>query len=186
LGADTRWISMCMEIESRSLPSAQLEVRNTKVLFNQLLKILEDADNKGILLTKRSSIRKLLQIDDQSNPNESEITGGARNFKRLKELPHFERRDGCWFDFAITLRKTDTAMETIGFNFEIRFPDGVPVRFLRFDLNLPSHDNEERGMRFHIHPGNDDFMINAPPMSPIEILHLFLYGFTIPEKQRSQ
>jgi hypothetical protein len=40
-------------------------------------------------------------------------------------------------------------------------------------------------MRFHIHPGCDDFMVNAPPMSPIEILNLFLYGFNIPEKQRS-
>jgi hypothetical protein len=77
-------------------------------------------------------------------------------------------------------------MEAIGFNFEIRFPDQVPVRFLRFDLNLPEHNNEDRGVRSHIHPGNDDFMLNAPPMSPIEILHLFLYGLTIPAKQRSQ
>jgi hypothetical protein len=40
-------------------------------------------------------------------------------------------------------------------------------------------------MRFHLHPGNDDIMIHSPPMSPIEILHLFLYGIDIPDKIRA-
>lgn len=82
--------------------------------------------------------------------------------------------------------ETPKPAEVIGFSFEFRFPDDYhQVKYLRFDLNLPSHDNEERGMRFHVHPGSEDFMIHSPPMSPLEILHLFLYGLSIPEKPRS-
>jgi hypothetical protein len=176
---------MCVDIESRSIQIAKLEVPNAKVLHGQLLQIFNVARNKKILLTDQPSVRKLLKIKNGSAKDEIEIIGGERNFKRRKDTPHFERRDGCWFDFAIALKQTRKSAEVIGFNFEIRFPDNVSVRFMRFDFNLPEHDNEERGMRFHIHPGCDDFMVNAPPMSPIEILNLFLYGFNIPEKQRS-
>ncbi|CAD5939325.1 hypothetical protein PCC9214_01815 [Planktothrix tepida] len=28
-------------------------------------------------------------------------------------------------------------------------------------------------------------MIHSPPMTPLEILHLFLYGLQIPDKRRS-
>lgn len=177
---------MCMEIESRSIQSAQLEVPKAKTLYRQLLKILNDGYDAKILLTSQADIRKFLKLTDSNlQSNESEIVGGSRNFKRLKDLPHFERRDGCWFDFALILRQNNKSAEVVGFNFEIRFPESVPVKFLRFDLNLPDHNNEDHGMRFHIHPGNDDFMINAPPMSPVEILHLFLYGLVIPEKPRN-
>jgi hypothetical protein len=185
LGADNDWIKMCMDIESRSIQIAKLEVPNAKLLHGQLLQIFNIARNKKILLTDQPSVRKLLKIKKGSAEDEIEIIGGERNFKRRKDLPYFERRDGCWFDFAITLKQTKKSAEVIGFNFEIRFPDNVPVKFLRFDFNLPEHNNEEKGMRFHIHPGYDDFMVNAPPMSPIEILNLFLYGFDIPAKQRN-
>lgn len=40
-------------------------------------------------------------------------------------------------------------------------------------------------MQLHLHLSNDDIMIHSPPMSPLEILHLFLYGIEIPKKQRS-
>jgi hypothetical protein len=185
LGANNDWIKMCMAIESRSIQSAKLEVPNANQFHGQILQIFNVARNKRILLTDQPTVRKLLKINNGSSEGEIEIIGGERNFKRRRDLAHFERRDGCWFDFAITLKQTKKSAEVIGFNFEIRFPDNVPVRFIRFDFNLPEHDNEERGMRFHIHPGCDDFMVNAPPMSPIEILNLFLYGFDIPEKQRS-
>jgi hypothetical protein len=187
LGVDIDWIKRCMEIDNRSMPFAKLEVPSANKLYGQITKILIAAHNQEIIINNQAAIHQLLKIKPMNDSlgNKIEILGGKRNFKRLKNLPHFERRDGCWFDFSIALQQTKRSAETIGFNFEIRFPDNVPVRFLRFDFNLPKHDNEERGMRFHIHPGCDDFMVNAPPMSPIEILNLFLYGFDIPEKQRS-
>lgn len=114
-----------------------------------------------------------------------EITGGQRNFNRIKEIPHFERCDGCWFDFAILVDKNIKPAEIIAFDFEIRFLKNNPTKFLRFDLNRSEHNNDDKGKRFHIHPGNDDLMIHASPMSPLEILHLFLYDLKIPERPRS-
>jgi len=74
---------------------------------------------------------------------------------------------------------------SIGFDFELRFPKSLSTSFLRIDLNLPNHNNELQNMRFHLHPDHDDIMIHSPPMSPIEILHLFLYGIDIPDKIRA-
>jgi len=48
-----------------------------------------------------------------------------------------------------------------------------------------SISNDERNIRFHLHPSNDDIMIHSPPMSPLEILHMFLYGLNIRDKPRS-
>jgi hypothetical protein len=48
-------------------------------------------------------------------------------------------------------------------------------------LNRLEHNHEDKRKRFHIHPGNDDLMIHASPMSPLEILHLFLYDLKKPE-----
>ena len=73
----------------------------------------------------------------------------------------FERYDGCWFDFAILIDETPKPAKIIGFNFEIRFPEDYLTQFIQYDLNLPNHNNEEQGIRFHIHSGNDDFMIHS-------------------------
>jgi hypothetical protein len=166
-----------------------MNVKNAKELRARLFKCLNIANDEGILQTKLQDIHKFLKIT-YPDKNKVQILGGGReggerNFNRSKDIPHFERLDGCWFDFTITVDEIPKPAEIIGFSFEIRFPDGYSVRFLRFDLNLPGHDNETRRMRFHVHPGSDDLMIHSPPMSPLEILHLFLYGLIIPEKQRS-
>jgi hypothetical protein len=149
---------------------------------------LNTANSDRILKTKLSEIYQFLK-KTPSEKNRVLITGGRKdgkaNFKRNKDFPHFERVDGCWFDFIILVNDNGKEAEIIGFDFEIRFPEDHQVKFIRFDLNLPNHNNEERGMRFHLHPGSDDLMIHSPPMSPLEILHLFLYGLPLREKPRS-
>jgi hypothetical protein len=174
---------MCDEIQHRSIKSTLLTVPKAKELYTQIFKCLNTASNEKILKTKLQEIRSLLKM--APDKGKTAIVGGERNFKRRKEIPHFERVDGCWFDFSILVDEALKPAEIIGFDFEIRFSENSLVGFLRLDLNLPNHDNEERGMRFHIHPGSDDFMIHSPPMSPLEILHLFLYGLPMPEKPRS-
>ena len=135
--------------------------------------------------TKSDEIYKLLKkAEDKKKKGIFEITGGQKNQKRRKEIPHFKRYDGCWFDFAIKVDEKTRPAEIIAFNFEIRFLEDNPTKFLRFDLNLPEHNNDNQGKRFHLHPGNDDFMIHASPMSPLEILHLFLYDLKMPERPR--
>lgn len=181
-GSET-WQTMCDEIQHRSIKSTPLTVSKAKELRTQIFKCLNTACGERILKNKLQEIHKLLKMVPDKGM--TAIVGGERNFKRRKEIPHFERGDGCWFDFSILVDEALEPAEIVGFDFEIRFPENSQVEFLRFDLNLPNHDNEERGMRFHIHPGSDDFMIHSSPMSPLEILHLFLYGLPIPEKPRS-
>ena len=184
------WLKYSQEIQQRSLQACSLKVTNAKELRTQIFRTLTQAHNEGVLSTKLSEIYGLLKMSSQ-NQQQVVILGGlekvgTKNFKRSKDIPHFARVDGCWFDFAITIDESQKPAEIIGFDFEIRFPESVPIQFIRFDLNLPGHDNQADGLRFHLHPGSDDFMIHSPPMSPLEILHVFLYGLEIPEKMRRQ
>jgi hypothetical protein len=186
-GKDT-WQDYCAKIDRRTLEiTPKIDEKKAHILQAQILKLLTKAHNEEKLKTKIQEIRSLLKLEQSTQHGEDivEILGGQRNFKRLKSLPHFERFDGCWFDFAILIDQKPNPINILGFNFEIRFPDEMPVQFLRFDLNLPGHNNQDRGMRFHLHPGSDDLMVHSPPMSPLKILHLFLYGLPIPEKLRT-
>ncbi|WP_199333960.1 MULTISPECIES: hypothetical protein [Nostocaceae] len=166
------------------MKNAPMTVKSAKVLRSEIFQCLTKAYNNGLLKTKLHEIQKLLKITP-STQGIIEITGGERNFKRIKEIPHFEKTDGSWFDFAITVSENYKPAEIIAFDFEIRFVENKPIKFLRFDLNLPGHDNQERGIRFHLHPSSDDLMVPSPPMSPLEILNLFLYGLKIPERPRN-
>lgn len=174
---------MCNDIQDRSIKSTPLTVTKAKELRTQIFKCLNNARDERVLKNKLEEINQLLKLTPEKG--KTAILGGVRNFRRIRDLPHFERNDGCWFDFSILIDETLKPAEIIGFNFEIRFPTGSHVTFLRFDLNLPGHNNEERGMRFHLHPGSDNFLIHSPPISPLEILHLFLYDLPIPVKTRS-
>jgi hypothetical protein len=176
-----QWMVSCKEIQQRLLDSTNLKTHKAKALRTNIYRYLTKACDEGILKDKLSDINKLLQMTSPSK-GRVEILGGVRNFKRRKEIPHFERRDGCWFDFSIMI--DESISEIIGFDFEIRFPENSSVQFLRFDLNLPEHDNEANGLRFHIHPGNDDLMIPSAPMNPLEILYLFLYGLQLKDDRK--
>jgi hypothetical protein len=181
------WEKICADIQDRSLSKTPLEVESAEKLRKQIFKCLNDAHNKKILIASLSEIHQLLKI---SNGKQGlyEIFGGGRNFNRIQDIPHFKLHNGCWFDFAITVDETCGRAQITGFNFEIRFPkreEQREVSFLRIDLSLPDHNNDARNLRFHLHPSNDDIMIHSPPMSPLEILHMFLYGMDIRDKPRS-
>ena len=184
------WQTICAEIQERSLGNTYLEVKNATSLWAAILKCLTTASDEKILKAKQDEIRKLLEKGASSQINKkgyAEIMGGGKNFNRIQDIPHFKLHNGCWFDFAITIDETVSPAQIIGFDFEIRFPQRegeIAVPFLRIDLNLPDHNNDARDLRFHLHPSNDDIMIHSPPMSPLEILHMFLYGISIPDKPR--
>jgi hypothetical protein len=187
LNGKNSWEKICEQIQERSLSQTLLEVESAEKLRKKIFKCLNDASNEKILSANLSEIHKLLKISN-GKQGYYEITGGGKNFGRIQDIPHFKLHNGCWFDFAITIdenRKTD---QITAFNFEIRFPKRqgeIEVPFLRIDLSQPDHNNDTRNIRFHLHPSNDDIMIHSPPMSPLEILHMFLYGINIPEKPRS-
>jgi hypothetical protein len=191
LSGKDAWNDYCDKIQDRAwkaVPKDGIEIENSKILRAEIFKCLTQARDERVLRTEHNKIRNLLKLEKsiQRGAGMYEISGGQRNFDRLRELPHFERVDGCWFDFAIFIHEQSKRnAEIIGFNFEIRFPEKMPVKYLRFDLNPPGHNNDDLGIRFHVHPGSDDLMVHSPPMSPLEILHLFLYGLPIPDKPRS-
>ena len=187
LKSKNSWGKICEEIQERSLSQTSLDIENAEKLRKQILKCLNDAHNEKILISNLSEIHQLLKISNGKRGH-YEILGGSKNFKRIQDIPHFKLHNGCWFDFAITIDETGKPAQIIGFDFEIRFPQKegeTKVPFLRIDLNLPDHNNDERNIRFHLHPSNDDIMIHSPPMSPLEILHMFLYGINIPDKPRA-
>lgn len=183
------WPNICQAVGDRlwDVTPKTINIKKAEILKQQILSLLNKACDEEVLKTKPHEIRNLLKLEKSEKDGKGvfEIVGGTRNFKRMKDLPHFERFDGCWFDFAILIDQHPKSADILGFNFEIRFPDDYTVKFLRIDLNTPGHDNDMRGMRFHVHPGHNHVMIHSAPMSPLEILHLFLYGLSIPERRRS-
>jgi len=184
LSSKDDWEQICHKVQERLLKTTPLTEESAKDLWTKLLKSLTAACDDKFLKTEHHEIRGLLKMT-KVNKCIIEITGGGKNQKRLREIPHFKRFDGCWFDFAITVDQTIKPAKVIAFDFEIRFSEDNPTKFLRFDLNPPKHNNDDQGKRFHLHPGNDDLMIHASPMSPLEILHLFLYDLKMPERPRS-
>ena len=172
--------------------------RQARDLRTELIKILVKAHRARRIKTSPEEIQRRITLMDEQviaqqlgavfkdlkSKDLSEgafcIVGGVKNQKRSKNLPHFERDDGAWFDFSITVRETAQRLELLAYDFEIRFQAGMGSPFLRFDLNLPDHRNQDRDLRCHQHPGVDDLLVPAPLMTPSEMLHLFVEVLRLP------
>ncbi len=173
-----------MRLQERILGLQPALPDDARRLHRELRDALITAHNEGLLRTVPAQIHKLVKLDDSKPPHVA-IMGATKNFHRDRGLPHFERDDGAWFDFAITVaEKRKGPLELIGYNFELRFPgEGYPP-FIRFDLNEPGHANEDRSMRSHLHPGSDDLQVLAPLLSPGEVLDSLLNGLRVERKAR--
>ena len=163
-------------------------------LCSQVVNALRKGSDLGVL--RDPPHRIFAQLKEAAPPPEVErgaqaLVGGSKNFHRSLDLPHFTRDDGGWFDFAITAREQNGALELLAYNFELRFPVSPPglgqppPPFVRFDLNPPGHSNADRGLRAHVHVGHDDLSVPAPILSPEEILDLLLYGLRLPADPRA-
>jgi hypothetical protein len=108
------------------------------------------------------------------------LLGGGRpkstNFDRDLEVPHFRRIDGAWFEFRLILEELarEVPLTILSYGFEIRFPGKTPP-WVRFDFNLPGHDNVDEGLRAHFHPGTEDWSVPSPVLTPQEALDLMLW-----------
>jgi hypothetical protein len=128
------------------------------------------------------AVRKLLRLtpDLKGRPRCWELTGGPLDSDRIPE-PHldtqFVRADGGVVHFHMTLLEGNARMvEVLAYGFEVYFPSRMPIAFVRYDLNFRGHDNDEAGLRSHLHPGNDDLQLPSPVLEPLEALLLVLYG----------
>lgn len=168
-----------------------------KVLHRELRNTLVRASNAEKLLTPPNAIHRIVQLLPEPPLQLAEdlkqrelrdgafcIVGGEKNQNRDLNLAHLARSDGAWFDFSITVRERGAGLELLAYDFEIRFPTGMGMPFLRFDLNLPAHRNEDREMRSHMHLGCEDILAPAVLMSPRELLALFVDGLRWPEDRK--
>lgn len=164
--------------------------RQAKLLCRELRNMLIAAFDAGMLRTSHNEVYGLVRVLREPPPVIAEqlrsrsiarnaccIVGGEKNQDREHAVAHLKRSDGAWFDFTITVREHARELELLAYNFEIRFPSAMGTPFLRFDYNLPGHDNE---LRAHLHAGSDDVYMPAPLMSPAELITLFIEGLRRP------
>jgi hypothetical protein len=174
---------------------------SAKDLFRRLRSELRAASDERRLRDSPADIYKQLQLLSEPPAKLREqlrarglddrafcIVGGGseKNQSRVRSIPHFTRDDGAWFDFTLTVREHAGKLDVLAYDFELRLPPGMGLPFLRFDLNLPGHANEDRELRSHIHLGSDDHPFPAPMMTPSELLHLCLEGGQLPAGRGKQ
>lgn len=154
-----------------------------ELLWRELRSMLRKAHDAGRLRTSHNEIHGLVRLLREPPPVVAEqlrahstvknaccIVGGEKNQDREHAVAHLKRSDDAWFDFTVTVRQHPRELELLAYNFEIRFPSAMGTPFLRFDYNLPGHENE---LRSHLHAGSDDVYMPAPKMSPTELITLF-------------
>src|SRR5882672_567087 len=155
-----------------------------KLLCRDLRNMLIAASDAGLMRTSHNEVYGLVRVLPEPPPVVAEqlrarsivgnaycVVGGEKSQAREHVVAHLKRNDDAWFDFTITVRERARELELLAYNFEIRFPSAMGTPFLRFDYNLPGHDNE---LRSHLHAGSDDVYMPAPLMSPAEIITLFI------------
>lgn len=165
------------DLQRRTLADlTPLSAASPKALLQRIRRALKDALDRDHLKIPHEFIFKHVQLE-QSGDDEAEflISGGPKDFRRSTESARLIRDDLAWLHFTLTVRQHERVrLEILAYDFELVFSDGHVPPFIRFDLNLPGHANEERELRSHLHPGNDDLQLPAPVMTPEELIELLL------------
>lgn len=149
-------------------------------LWRELKSALFSAYNDGLLDTPHPKIHEYVPrpiVDGRKVMICGGLVDGCKPFKRTPDQIRILRSDGAWLHFTLTLEcsRAGKKIETLwAYDFELVFPDGHHPPFVRFDLNEPDHENEDREIRSHMHPGNDDLLVPAPVMSPEELLDVLI------------
>lgn len=194
--ATQKWICR-RELELPDTPEklmAKLRVHLQKAKHKKLITNSLDAITKELIKVDdpiRVELYERLKLKEDEHPPRQliAILGGEKDFKHVKQGLFFEREDGAWFDFSLTLHRTEEQKrKLLAYDFEIRFPDPADpqkLSFMRFDLNPPSNRRVD-GMRCHLHSNVDDegLAVPAPLLTPFEILDLFIYGLRLRKKAR--
>lgn len=168
----------------------------TKILRRRVARAFKDqvliADCTHLIRQKRAKI----ELPKRGLQELIVVWGGVEiNRERDPSKEHFRRSDGAWFDFHVHLRHYDGEraaqrglLELVGYGYELRFPAeaGCDVRWIRFDLNHPGHENDERNVRAHFHPGDEDLQAPSAVLQPDEAIELLLSDLLqLPQKRRS-
>ena len=177
-----------LKVQQRLRSAWPLMPRRASELHAEIYRCLVQASGAGVLKDGFYDIgRKLKLTPDTRIPDRFLLTGGLVDGTRFGRKDPFRRDDDASVDFSIALRQGPEAVELLAYDFLIDLPPGLGPPFLRFDLNMPEHDNEDRGLRSHVHPGvdEDQMIMPAPVMSPVEILTIFLHHLRRADRERA-
>lgn len=170
-----------------------------KALLDDIRKLLIQAHNAGLIASAPEEILKLLkrplkpgealadrvhrQLDAVPTPHARYVLLGggvpkATDFNRKEDTPRFRRDDGASFLFRVIVeeRGRNDAVVVLAYGAELWLPETSVPPWIRFDLNLPGHANDDAGHRSHMHPGTEAWSIPAPLFSPFELLDLMIHA----------
>ncbi|MEM9461324.1 MAG: hypothetical protein AAGF11_44580 [Myxococcota bacterium] len=157
-----------------------IDVRSPRDYLDRVIRTqLLNAVNEGMLAVGPHEISRHVRIDDQSkqvppDTHAADLVGGRRNNKRREALADLRTPDGGWLSFSAVLRPKDGKVEVVAYNVERVYRRDDCPHWIRFDFSPPGHDNDQRGMRSHVHPGDDDLQLPAPIFAPHELIALLL------------
>jgi len=165
-----------LEQNAPALPATAAELRD------QFGHVLRRAIRNEVLKNGVYDAGQLLRLTAASrngDPTVFALTGGPKDFGRIdspQRTSHFLRDDGAVIHFALIVRERQGAsLDLIAYGFEVYFPSQQPIAFVRFDLNDRRHNNDDLGLRAHLHPGNDDLQLPSPLLSPLDALNFLIH-----------
>ncbi|UJR83204.1 hypothetical protein [Sandaracinus amylolyticus] len=145
------------------------------------------ASNQGRLSAGAHDISRAVRVQPSDEKEGAfDLIGGRRNFGRVRELVDLRMPDGGWLFFMAILIPHADGLEVFAYNCERVYSEGASPRWVRFDYNEDGHRNDERGLRAHMHPGNDDLMLPSPILAPHELLDVFLLGGILDAERKTR
>lgn len=153
-------------------------------VYVNLISIARRAITSDVLITSPYDLQRLIKLSEPTRANDGHlvyaIAGGPKDFTRLQAgiepSTRLVREDSAVIHFSLTLKeRPEQPVELVAYNFEIYFPSREPLEFIRFDLNFHGTDNDDLGLRCHMHPNHEDIQIPSAILTPDEILYFLLY-----------
>jgi hypothetical protein len=144
--------------------------------------VLQKALRAGLLKTAAHDIFRLLRPVSRSawqgGGMAYEFSCGPiqDEFKNPNSRDCLVRDDGAILSFSVTVgeRSGSNLPELLAYRYDLTFPPGVSLPFVRFDLDPPGEGHAKQGLRAHIHPGHAEGRLPSSILDPLEALHFLL------------
>lgn len=152
-----------------------------RLLRAQIHTSLIHASDEGLLRSAPHEVFQLLNVSTTPDRMFASLTCGESFDKGQEDGNFLYRADGARLSFSMTVRFPDGDFPQLdAYRFHVRFPaDSVP-QFIRIDLNRPGLTVDPiLEPRSHVHPGTDALRLPAPIMSPLQLVHAFLYDLSL-------
>jgi hypothetical protein len=183
-GSENALASQMRELQTRLEETVGPVSPTASRLYADLGAVLRRAVSSEVLRNGAHDVSKLLRMSEGKVVDGGivyELIGGPdeidfiRLTEGISERERFVRDDGAVIHFRLIILETSQTIELLTYGYEIYFPTRTPLAFVRFDLNRRGHENDDRGLRAHLHPGHEDVQLPCPMLAPVEALNFLLY-----------